>query len=38
VAALVVLGRPVRQPSRLRRAPVAEFTWVDRYEGPSLGA
>ena len=38
VAALVVLGRPVYQPSRLRRAPVDDFTWVDRYEGPSLGA
>ena len=38
VAALVVLGRPVQQPSRLRRAPVRRFTWVDRYEGPSLGA
>ena len=37
VAALVVLGRPVHQPGRLRRAPVADFTWVDRYEGPSLG-
>jgi nitroreductase len=37
VAALVVLGRPVHQPGRLRRAPVADFTWVDRYEGPSFG-
>jgi nitroreductase len=37
VAALVVLGRPVTQPSRLRRAPVDEFTWVDRYQGEPLG-
>jgi len=37
VAALVVLGRPVHQPSRLKRAPVSSFTWVDRYGGPPLG-
>ncbi|HEX3332970.1 MAG TPA: nitroreductase family protein [Acidimicrobiales bacterium] len=37
VAALVVLGRPVQQPSRLRRAPVDSFTWVDRYGGRALG-
>jgi len=36
VAALVVLGRPAAQPRRLRRAPVHEFTWVDRYEGTAL--
>lgn len=33
VAALVVLGRPVAAARRLRRLPVEEFTWVDRYEG-----
>jgi nitroreductase len=37
VAALVVLGRPVHQPSRLKRAPVASFAWVDRYGGTPLG-
>jgi nitroreductase len=37
VAALVVLGRPVEQPTRLRRAPVSSFAWVDRYEGAPLG-
>ena len=37
VAALVVLGRPVHQPSRLKRAPVSSFTWVDRYGGSPLG-
>jgi len=30
---LAVLGRPEHVPRRLARAPVAEFTWVDRYEG-----
>lgn len=34
VAALIVLGRPVAAARRLRRQPVEEFTWVDRYEGP----
>ena len=33
VAALVVLGRPVSAARRLRRLPVEEFAWVDRYEG-----
>ncbi len=37
VAALVVLGRPVHQPSKLRRAPVDSFTWVDRFGGAPLG-
>jgi nitroreductase len=37
VAALVVLGHPVSVPRRLRRAPVASFCWVDRYEGAALG-
>jgi nitroreductase len=36
VAALVVLGHPVRQPHRLTRAPVSSFAWVDRYEGTPL--
>ena len=37
VASLVVLGRPLATPRRLRRAPVGSFAWVDRYEGPPLG-
>jgi len=37
-AALVVLGRPVSQPTRLRRAPVSAFTWIDRYEGTPLAS
>jgi hypothetical protein len=34
VAAIVALGRPVHQPSRLGRAAVASFTTVDRFDGP----
>jgi nitroreductase len=37
VAALVVLGRPVREFRRLHRAPVAEFATVDRFAGVPLG-
>jgi nitroreductase len=33
VASLVVLGRPLHAARRLRRAPVASFTWIDRFEG-----
>jgi nitroreductase len=36
VAGLVVLGRPLAQPTRLRRAPVSSFAWIDRYEGTAL--
>jgi len=36
VAALVVLGRPVASPRRLRRHPVEDFAWIDRFEGPAL--
>ncbi|MBM3675896.1 MAG: nitroreductase family protein [Actinobacteria bacterium] len=38
VAAVVALGHPVRQPTRLTRAAVAEFTTVDRVGGPVFGA
>ena len=38
VAALVALGRPVHQPSRLTRQSVEEFATVDRFDGPSLRA
>ena len=33
VAALVALGHPVREVTRLRRAPVEGFTVVDRFDG-----
>lgn len=36
VAAGLVLGHPVRRPTRLRRAPVADFATVDRIDGPPL--
>ncbi len=36
VAALVVLGRPMAVPRRLKRAAVSTFAWVDRYEGEPL--
>jgi nitroreductase len=38
VAGVLALGRPVHQPTRLRRAPVEEFATVDRFDGPALGA
>jgi nitroreductase len=37
LAALVALGRPTRQFTKLTRAPVASFTTVDRLDGPPLG-
>ncbi|HXY42933.1 MAG TPA: nitroreductase family protein [Acidimicrobiales bacterium] len=37
VAALIALGHPVRQISRLRRRPVEEFTSVDRFNGSLQG-
>jgi nitroreductase len=33
LAAVIALGHPVHQPRRLRRAPVADFTTVDRVDG-----
>ena len=38
VAALVPLGRPVRQLTRLRRRAVEEFVTVDRFDGLPLVA
>jgi nitroreductase len=37
VAAVVPLGNPVRQLSKLRRRPVAEFITRDRFDGPGFG-
>ena len=37
IAALIPLGRPVRQLTRLRRRPVEDFTTIDRYDGVPLG-
>jgi nitroreductase len=36
VAAVLALGRPVRQPTRLTRKPVSEFAAVDRFDGEPL--
>jgi nitroreductase len=36
LAAVIALGQPVRQPRRLRREEVEEFTTVDRFDGPEL--
>ncbi|MEM7275852.1 MAG: nitroreductase family protein [Actinomycetota bacterium] len=37
IAALVPLGHPVKQLTRLRRGPVEEFTTIDRFDGPAFG-
>jgi len=36
LAAAIALGHPVRQPRRLRRAPVSSFATVDRVDGAEL--
>ena len=36
LAALVALGRPRHQPTRLRRMPVEQFATVDRFDGSPL--
>jgi nitroreductase len=36
LAAVIALGRPVVQVSRLRRAPVDRFVTVDAFAGPTL--
>jgi len=36
VAALIALGRPVKQPKRLTRTPVEQFTTVDAFDGPTF--
>ncbi len=38
IAALLAIGHPVRQPTRLRRNAVAEFTTVDRVDGTPFGS
>ena len=38
VAGVLALGRPVHQPTRLRRSPVETFATVDRFDGPALAA
>lgn len=36
LATMLPLGKPVREITRLRRAPVEAFTTVDRFTGPAL--
>lgn len=36
VAALLALGRPVHQPTKLRRGAVDEFATLDRFDGPTI--
>ena len=36
LAAVIALGEPVHQPTRLRRNPVADFATVDSFTGPPL--
>jgi nitroreductase len=36
IAAIVAIGRPAHQPTRLRRDPVSEFTSVDSFSGQPL--
>ena len=38
IAALIPLGRPVKQLTRLRRRPVEEFVTVDHFDGMPLGS
>lgn len=37
VAGVLALGRPVHQPTRLRREPVESFATVDRFDGRPFG-
>jgi nitroreductase len=37
IAALVPVGRPARVLTKLRRNPVAAFTFQERWDGPPLG-
>jgi len=38
LAAVVAMGKPVKQPRRLTRAGVDQFATVDRVSGPPIGA
>ena len=37
LAAVIALGHPVKQPTHLRRAPVASFATIDSIDGPAFG-
>ncbi len=36
-AALIPLGRPVKQLTKLSRKPVEDFAVLERWDGPALG-
>ena len=36
LAATIFLGHPVHQPTKLRRAPVASFATIDRFDGAAF--
>ncbi|MDH4363771.1 MAG: nitroreductase, partial [Acidimicrobiia bacterium] len=36
VAAMVPLGHPTKQLTKLKRLPVESFTTVDRFDGPAF--
>lgn len=36
IAAIIPLGRPVKQVTRLTRDPVSSFTTLERFDGPAL--
>lgn len=36
VAALLPIGKPIKQLTKLSRKPVSDFTTVDAYDGPNL--
>jgi nitroreductase len=36
-AAMIPLGKPVKQLTKLKRKPVDEFATLDRWDGPKLG-
>jgi nitroreductase len=36
LAALLALGHPAKQVTKLRRAEVEDFTTVDRFDGPAF--
>jgi nitroreductase len=38
IAAVIPMGKPVKQLTRLRRGPVSEFTHVERWDGAPLQA
>jgi nitroreductase len=38
IAGLLALGRPVREITKLKRAPLESFTTHDRFDGPPFGA